>query len=225
MFDLPNDGKGIAHDVARSSEDWAYFRTYHKEHNPIRYWLHNDAASLLIWPWSMRIARVNDWIRYRTYNRYHVVKTGMEPGYVDVTERMLHVNFNMLKDFVEIEKAHMWKWSENSLMEQPGVSHLIWEMGLEGGQAENAREIYELYDWWTNDREYREDADKDWDAYHDAMIKEHGEDSFFTEDNTKELTKLRDKWLKTSSKLEKKYTKQDEQMLIRLMKIRNALWT
>ncbi len=81
---------------------------------PIRYWLHNDAASLLIWPWSMRIARVNDWIRYRTYNRYHVVKTGMEPGYVDVTERMLHVNFNMLKDFVEIEKAHMWKWSENS---------------------------------------------------------------------------------------------------------------
>jgi hypothetical protein len=172
---------------------------------------------------------IGDWFRYRTYDKYHIVNTGMEPGYADVTERMLHVNFNMLKDFVEIEKAHMWNWCEQPTMEQPGVSHLIWEMGLEGtqdnGQAENAREIYELYDWWTNDREYREDADKDWDAYHDAMIKEHGEDSFFTEDNTKELTKLRDKWLKTSSKLEKKYTKQDEQMLIRLMKIRNALWT
>jgi hypothetical protein len=160
----------------------------------------------------------------------------MEPGYVDVTERMLHVNFNMLKDFVEIEKAHMWKWSENSLMEQPGVSHLIWEMGLEGGQAENAREIYELYDWWTNQRPYRvEDNIEDWDAYRKCSEEIYGDSDalFMSEDfitdittkDTSELRFLRKTWLDESTRIERNNLMQDEKMLVRLVKIRSALWT
>ena len=233
IFELPLDGKGLAHDVARSSEDWAYFREYHKKNNPIRYWLTNEFESIFIWPITMRWERVSDWVRYRTYNRYHIVNTGMEPGYVDVTERMLHINFNMLKDFVEIEKAHMWEWSGNPKMEQPGVSYLAWEMGLEevndNSQAENAREIYELYDWWTNQRPYRvEDNTEDWEAYRKLSDEIYGDtDEFFLREDkdTSELKFLRKTWLDNSNTIERNNLMEDEKMLIRLVKIRSSLWT
>jgi hypothetical protein len=153
----------------------------------------------------------------------------MEPGYADVTERMLHVNFNMLKDFVEIEIAHMWDWGAQHKMEQPGVSYLAWEMGLEGSQAENAREIYELYDWWTNQRPYRvEDNTDDWDAYRKCSEEIYGDSDalFMREDkDTSELRFLRKTWLDESNRIERNNLMEDEKMLVRLVKIRNSLWT
>jgi len=240
IFKLPVDGKGVDSDVARSSNDWHEFREYHKEHNPIRYFINNDFEAIFIWPWSMRLRRLTDWVRYRTTRRYHVIKTGMEPGYADVSEKMLHVNFNMLKDFIEIEKAYMWTWHEketNNKSEQPGVSHLLWEMGLDNDdswkgnktQASNAREQYELYDWWTNQRPYRvDDAMEEWEAYHTLKKDIYGDDAdnFFRDDlDTPELEKLQKKWLTKSSKIEKHNLKEDESMLIRLIKIRSSLWT
>ena len=240
IFKLPVDGKGVDSDVARSSNDWHEFREYHKEHNPIRYFINNDFEAIFIWPWSMRLRRLTDWVRYRTTRRYHVIKTGMKPGYSDVSEKMLHVNFNMLKDFIEVEKAYMWTWHEkgtNNKSEQPGVSHLLWEMGLDNDdswkgnktQASNAREQYELYDWWTNQRPYRvDDALEEWEAYHTLKKDIYGDDAnnFFRDDlDTPELEKLQKKWLTKSSKIEKHNLEEDEKNLIRLIKIRNSLWT
>jgi len=45
------------------------------------------------------------WISHRTYDKYHVVRTGLPVGYSDVVEKMLHTNFTMLVDFIEVEKA------------------------------------------------------------------------------------------------------------------------
>jgi hypothetical protein len=164
----------------------------------------------------------------------------MKPGYSDVSEKMLHVNFNMLKDFIEVEKAYMWTWHEkgtNNKSEQPGVSHLLWEMGLDNDdswkgnktQASNAREQYELYDWWTNQRPYRvDDALEEWEAYHTLKKDIYGDDAnnFFRDDlDTPELEKLQKKWLTKSSKIEKHNLEEDEKNLIRLIKIRNSLWT
>ena len=238
IFKLPVDGKGVDSDVARSSNDWHEFREYHKEHNPIRYFINNDFEAIFIWPWSMRLRRLTDWVRYRTTRRYHVIKTGMKPGYSDVSEKMLHVNFNMLKDFIEVEKAYMWTWHEkgtNNKSEQPGVSHLVWEMGLDADnkfhnqQSANAREQYELYDWWTNQRPYRvDDALEEWEEYHTLKKDIYGDDAnnFFRDDlDTPELEKLQKKWLTKSSKIEKYNLEEDEKNLIRLIKIRNSLWT
>ena len=234
IFELPVDGKGIGPAEARSSEDWYEFKVYHKEHNPIRYFLNNEFEAMFVWPWSMRLERMASWVQYRTTRRYHIINTGMKPGYADASERMLHVNFNMLKDFVEIEKAHMWTWHEEKGVpsKQPGVSHLVWEMGLENevnNQAKNAREQYELYDWWTNQRPYREeDATEEWDAYHTLKKEIYADDAdnFFRDDkDTSELKFLQKTWLEKSSTIETNNLIKDEQMLIRLMKIRQSLWT
>ncbi len=105
---LPKDSKGNGADKARSSEDWWAWKKEMKEKYPIRYFLNNEFESTFVWPITMPLLRATEWVKYRTIRRYHIVSTGMKPGYSDVTERMLHVNFNMLKDFVEIEKAHMF---------------------------------------------------------------------------------------------------------------------
>ena len=232
---LPKDSKGNGADKARSSEDWGAWKKEMKEKYPIRYFLNQDFEATFIWPWSMRLQRVQEWVKYRTTRRYHIVSTGMKPGYSDVTEKMLHVNFNMLKDFVEIEKAHMWDWSgEQPKMEQPGVSHLIWEIGLDADnsinnqQSANALEQYELYNWWTNIRPFRVDPFEtpEHKAYWKLRNDIYGSDCFFCEDkDTPELKKAQKAAYELSDTLDKQYSKEDEDNLIRLMKIRQSLWT
>ena len=232
---LPKDSKGNASDMSRSGEDWAVWKNEMKEKYPIRYFLTNEFEAMFVWPITMRVQRVQEWVRYRTTRRYHIVSTGMKPGYSDVTEKMLHVNFNMLKDFVEIEKAHMWDWSgEQPKMEQPGVSHLIWEIGLDADnsinnqQSANALEQYELYNWWTNIRPFRVDSFEtpEHNAYWKLRNDIYGSDCFFCKDkDTPELKKAQKIANKLTDKLEKQYSKEDEDNLIRLMKIRQSLWT
>lgn len=46
-------------------------------------------------------------VAYRTYERYHIVNTGLAPGYRDKDVIMLHAAFEILREFVEVECAHM----------------------------------------------------------------------------------------------------------------------
>ena len=69
---------------------------------------------------------VKYWIKYRTTDKYHVVKTGLKPGYYECDTRILHVNFNMLKDFVEVESAwtyYIWNKNKDKL-EHPNPWYL-----------------------------------------------------------------------------------------------------
>jgi hypothetical protein len=127
---------------------------------------------------------------------------------------------------------------------QAGIDHLDWamtltfgdDMGVEKdspdfgkptGQAERAREIKELYIWWTETYRNRPDAydASGWSAYCEAKrIANHGRMSF-SNDKTPELKKQSDKALKLLQKIEKDYEKEDTAMLIRLVKVRDSLWT
>lgn len=235
---LPVDEDGVSPNVARTAGGWDNFRKFHKKNNPIRYFLNEKLEETFIWPWSMPLRRAKEWVEYRTTRRYHIVETGMKPGYADLSEKLLHVNFNMLKDFIEKEKGHMWSYHEDSTDhdEQPGVSHLLWEMTLDldeswGGnkaQAENAREQYELYNWWTNDRPYRTEPmdTPEHNAYWKMRDEIYKGECFFCRDkDTPELKELQKKAYDLSDKLENLYSKEDEEMLIRLIKIRSSLWT
>jgi hypothetical protein len=112
---------------------------------------------------------------------------------------------------------------------------LIWEIGLDADnsfknqQSANALEQYELYDWWTNQRPYRQDdAVEEWEAYHKVKKEIYDDDAnnFFRDDlDTEELKVLRKTWLDKSNTIEKHNLEEDESMLIRLIKIRGSLWT
>jgi len=96
-------------------------------------------------------------------------------------------------------------------------------------QAKAAKEIIELYTWWTTTYRNRPDPYEasGWTAYCEASRAANG-GSFWESlnaDKTPELKKMSDKSHKLLQKIEKAYSKEDEEMMIRLIKIRESLWT
>lgn len=127
---------------------------------------------------------------------------------------------------------------------QAGLDHLDWAMALVvdenwGGknnknfgkptsQAVNAKETKELYTWWTTVYCNRPDPYEasGWTAHCEAMrVKYPG--SMFSSLNTKDKEEraASDKAHKLLQKIEAAYEKEDEAMMVRLIKVRNYLWT
>lgn len=130
---------------------------------------------------------------------------------------------------------------------QAGLDHLDWEMTLTGNeylepdhkdynkptpQAIKAKEIKDLYTWWTVTRPARPDPYEasGWSAICEARrAKREAEGKsrfgFGLDDKTPAEKKESTRSLKLLHKLEEQYEKEDEDMMIRLIKVRRGLWT
>ena len=134
-----------------------------------------------------------------------------------------------------------WRWRVWRCP-QAGLDHLDWAMTLtneewleEGkkgeavptGQALAAKEMKELYTWWTVTYRARPDAydASGWTDYCEASRIANGGKLSFSADKTPEMKKQSDKAHKLLQKIEAQYEKEDEAMMIRLIKIRQSLWT
>ena len=232
---------------ALTSEGWSSFDNEFHMKAPIRYWFHRDFKKIFVYPIKWKYEAIYHWIRYRTTDRYHVIKTGLPPGYVEADRVMLNVNFNLLKNFVEIQKAarQYWQeevektWCEKHMpfyrlfypFRRPdlGIKYLEWESTLDDPslppheqsirQAEQAREILALYKWWTIERTgritvevRRPVVDKPMDLLSPKM-KLSPEYKRYRADMSK------------YHKQEEKWEKEDDKMLLRLIKIRKGLWS
>jgi hypothetical protein len=94
-------------------------------------------------------------------------------------------------------------------------------------QAKAAKEIIELYTWWTQTYRNRPDPYEasGWTAACEASRIANGGRLSFSGEKDPTLKKASDKAHKLLQKIEADYTKEDEQMMIRLIKIRESLWT
>ena len=127
---------------------------------------------------------------------------------------------------------------------QAGIDHLDWAMTLKFDedwltkdnpkfgkptpQAESAKELKELYVWWTETYRNRPDPydASGWTDHCEAMrLKNPG--SMFASLNAKDPAdkKASNKAHKLLQKIEAAYEKEDEAMMIRLIKARDSLWT
>jgi len=111
------------------------------------------------------------------------------------------------------------RWTENEVGEDSD------KIGKLTPQAKNAQEILDLYNWWTKVYRNRPDPHdaSGWTAVCEENRKLHGGLTYMHTDPS--LKHKSRKALKLCAKIEKDYAKEDEAMLIRLIKIRNALWT
>ena len=124
---------------------------------------------------------------------------------------------------------------------QAGIDHLKWAMTLTNEefleedqkhlaeptlQAKNAREMLELYTWWTEVYPKRPDVHdaSGWSEYC-ASRRDNGLDFFDMEDRTPEDAERCRMALDKSQEIEKAYADEDEAMMIRLIKVRESLWT
>jgi hypothetical protein len=101
------------------------------------------------------------------------------------------------------------------------------EYGKPTLQAVRAKEIKELYLWWTETYRNRPDPydASGWTAYCELSRLANGGKLYFGADKTPELKKASNLAHKELQKIEKAYEKEDEAMMIRLIKARDSLWT
>lgn len=93
-------------------------------------------------------------------------------------------------------------------------------------QAKSAQEILELYHWWKEVRPKRPDPYEvsGWSAICDRRRKKYP-DELLPEDETKKEQKETRQSLDILHKLEEQYEQEDEDMMVRLIRVRRALWT
>ena len=127
---------------------------------------------------------------------------------------------------------------------EAGMEYLTWasglvvdkDMGADPGekgygeptyQAAAAKEIIALYTWWTETYRNRPDPYEasGWTAVCEANRIANGGRLSFSAEKDPVLKKASDKSHKLLQKIEAAYEKEDEEMMIRLIKIRQSLWT
>jgi hypothetical protein len=132
-----------------------------------------------------------------------------------------------------------WRSPEAGLANLEWQSNLVWEedhcapgspnIGKPTKQAENAKEILALYKWWKEVYPNRPDPHdvSGWTAYcTEAREKNSGNKfSAFLGETDPEKAELRTNLVNRSVEIEEQYTQEDTEMLIRLIRIRDSLWT
>jgi hypothetical protein len=98
-------------------------------------------------------------------------------------------------------------------------------------QAVKAQEILDLYNWWTIERPKRVDPHdaSGWSAYCEERREQRDEDGeelpFMGYEKTPEEKERVNKMLDDCHKIEAAHEQEDEEMMIRLIKVRHGLWT
>lgn len=226
---------------AATAAEWDQWRADCIEHKLWAYVIQEEIPDVFADAWrnlGRPYSKAYWWLRYRTTDRNHVLRTGMKPGYHDKPEQMLHVNFQLLVDYVEIECANMatiflpeWQNQRKNRIKrwlripernpQAGIAYLLEPLEGEGTDthAEIQREIVSLYQWWCTDRAQRADPCEasGWDefcAQHSNILNlDHTHDA----QSADILARLRD--------MEARYQREDQEMLHRLIEVRDHLWT
>jgi hypothetical protein len=139
--------------LAADAKGWKEYHKKAKEKNKFLYWLSEDGLDLLqdivYWP-KDKLDNFAYWFNLRFISPSHIINTRLSKGsWHETEEKMLHGMFELLVDFVEIEKASLNMWCDNSKKpwyvkylpyfihkfipirsQQLGVDYLLWETKL-----------------------------------------------------------------------------------------------
>jgi hypothetical protein len=214
--------------------------------NSLRYWLNNrfvarthalTSSSLKPGAWHEFDTRILHCVFDELVNFVQVEKAWMQVCWGDEATRKKYA--------LPFWRKHWWtRWFREWRCPQAGLDQLAWEMSLvwtedqvgadsellgqRTDQAERAKEIYELYFWWTVVRPARPDPYEasGWTAYCEASREATGGKLRFDGRNdSAELKKLSKSAHKKLDQMEADYEKEDTKMLINLIQIRRSLWT
>lgn len=193
-------------DATPTWEDWE--EKVQKDY-PVRYFLAEQ-----LWPTIQRWYRryVTDtwyWIRCHTYTKYHMLDLRQPKGdpfayrfgWIDSDTQMVYALFNILNNFMTEELPHAYIPSEEDVAREP---HLL-------SQRNNYLEVKALHYWWTVQR--LREAEMEQKLLHEWSNARRVDDH-----NAQQL------WADLN-KMEKANKEKLDEMLIRLIKIRDCLWT
>lgn len=237
---------------AGTGDEWKQWKTNAKNKHPIRFWIAEELLGhiqgIIMFPvdfvYSVKYYIVNRWIDESHALAAHPqnIRRG---SYMDLGDRIFFCMFDELVDYVEIEKAYCnVRWNEEELKKMSwwqagiwrlrtyrdrhaGLDYLKWEMSLDDGldhQAKAAKEIYELYKWYTEVYPNRPDPYVE-SGWHDHCEDRTDRGIGFLETDPDEDVEEKNKILDRLREIEEQYEDEENEMLIRLIKIRKSLWT
>jgi hypothetical protein len=185
------------------------------------------------WRVSGRLCEYWYYWRCRFWSKYNTVTiTTLPPTWNEWDIKLLHVAFAVLVDYIESGKRHRQLWTVKALLEELAnpetdtMSKQWCESHLPIASEQDA-----LYRWWTIEREQRrKEEEAALLAWHDAFEAAGGMTSESTDNprlnrlrfaESPEIDALHDRHIE----IEQRNDAEDEEMLIRLMKIRDSLWS
>jgi hypothetical protein len=214
---------GLEQPKSATMEEWNQYHRDAKAKNALIDWVAGKGLTklqnLVYFPHDV-IYAVRIYFTNRFIDKAHYLPSRLTPGeWYDIDHRMMHSMFEALVDYVEVEKAwmviandetgkyktpwwtahHLLRWGRLPRGPEAGLEHLNWEMSLTGEDqrhADIAKEQCALYMWWKYERDLRVEP---------YDLKHLTHEQRYT--------------------LHQKYEQEDEQMMIRLIKIRKSLWT
>lgn len=197
---------------ALTHDGWEQWAVNNKKKYPIRYFLQETFMDYLrkyfLWPLERVFVKKLYWgfkYRFIKKHQYNIIRpTTLKPGYYDPVELMIHSCFHLLVEYVDFQRKeglHIQTFSWNA--------------------AKEWYSIIRLYEWWKNERPYREDTLK---ALPDGPP--GAPDMWIFSDryiNTPEYKEWSDV-AKEHRQAEYDWELEDEQKLIELVKLREKLW-
>jgi len=164
-----------------------------------------------LWLYTEPFSTLRDWY-YNTRNflfrRYDLIRTGLSKyEWWDKDGLMLYGMMNLLVDYVEKEKC---------------FEVIVWDE--DEHHKKIADEIKIIYAWWKDYPERLKAIDNQLTAWHDEFSKRTGKD-WLGKLNSSEKSEKEEPESEKLHKMEADLIREEEEMLIRLVKIRNYLWT
>lgn len=244
--------RGTAKPQSGTAEEWDAWKQIAKK-KKFRYWLTEEFLDYLedfvCWPAS-RIIDIRSYFNNRFIRKSHALTSNLKRGsWHDFDTRLLHAAFDELVNFVEIEQAWMFvvfsnedrkkyktPWHRTFLRiglwrcPAAGIAYLNWAASLKiseenssnfdqpTSQALAAQETLALYNWWKHERPNRPEPS---DC---SVLTKYSEENPITSKIARD-DKLAHEILDIYHQLEKEQEEEDTAMLIRLVKIRQNLWT
>jgi hypothetical protein len=138
-------------------------------------------------------------------------------GWMDVSEKVLLANFALLKEFVEKEEPFRFHFRKDGQIPARKKGQDVGEYAALKRQRKTGLEIWQLYCWWTKTRKVEHAVLKKL-----LMTVYRG-----SKKSKKQLSPLlgkHSKW-KTYWRMEERLEDKDQEMLHRLIEVRECLWT
>lgn len=201
-----------------TGDQWAQWKIEARARNPIRYWVAETALrkleKVIIWP-SQQLDNVKNYLQNRYVSKTHVlISNTLRPGmWYEFDTRLLHCAFDGLVNFVEGE------FTNHGLMVDSTDD-------LDSPEEIIKREILDLYNWWKTDRPARPDP-FDVSGYRKIYARKRAANIGIGQTVPESIISKEEiqNALKVNRETRVKYHEEDQQMLIRLVKISSSMWT
>ncbi len=217
-------------------EEWDAFRKNQKKNFHLQDVIEDTLNTLQRWccfPGDVYYT-IDCYIRNRFTTKTHILETGLAKGkWYEYDYRLLHGMFNSFVQFIEKEQTLdnlMWEMTLTNtyewLPEEEAKQQADYGKPCPQGLA--AQEKMALYTWWTVTRPARVDGyeSSGFKLWADANRKDDDEVfSLFCDDGDQAKKETRSALTKKWHEIDEQHEQEDEEMMIRLIKLRRSLWT